>query len=89
MGQTIGAFIFGVLGYGFVYAIVYLVAIIGLDMKDVSVRANLAGQCAIATSILVLGVIYALGADNRQDREDARHNNAQDREDARRKAEKA
>jgi hypothetical protein len=86
MGQTIGIFIIGLIGYGFVYAIVYLVASIGIDTKDPAIRAALAGNCAIAASILAAVIAYAMDSEVREANANARHNNAQDREDARRKS---
>ncbi len=41
------------IGFIIMFNIIYFAAAFGLNIKDDAVRANLAGQCAIAASILV------------------------------------
>jgi len=85
MDKIFSAFIIILIGYGFVYAIVYLVASIGIDTKDPAVKAALAGNCAIAASIVAAVIVRAIDSEAREQNATARHNNAQNREDARRK----
>jgi len=42
------------LAYSIMFNIIYFVATFNLEIKDNATRANLNGQCAIATSILAL-----------------------------------
>jgi hypothetical protein len=51
-------FFWGILGYGFIYTIVFFVARFGILIDEPSIKAGLAGDCAIATSLIICAIAY-------------------------------
>lgn len=85
MAEIIGTFIACLLCYGFVYAVVYIVTSFGINTTDIVVRAALAGDCAIAASILAGVIAYIFRSNAREENAMNRHIDAQNREDLRSK----